>query len=62
MPGAEGSLPCDPREEGVSGSVGVEANSQELIRSEWGAGVHLQNQLSAATGLRLFKVIFFIQK
>lgn len=48
----------DPQEEGVSGSVGVEANPQDLIRLEQGAAVHLQHQLSAASGLCVFKVIF----
>lgn len=58
MPGPEGSLPCEPQEEGVRGSVWVEANLQELIQLEQGAGVQLQHQLSAASGLCLFKVIF----
>lgn len=57
MPDAEGSLPCHPQEEGVSGSVGG-GNPQALIGLEQGAGVHLQHQLSAASGLCVFKVIF----
>lgn len=58
MPGAEGSLPCDPQEEGISGRVWVEANPQEPIGSEQGAGVHLQHQLSTDSGFCLFGVIF----
>lgn len=33
-------------------------NPQALIGLEQGAGVHLQHQLSAASGLCVFKVIF----